>query len=46
MTIDIAPKGTGCELVLAHEGVLAEWAASTEQGWRDLLARLGELLGG
>ena len=46
VTIDITPKGIGCELVLAHEGVLAEWAASTEQGWRDLLARLGELLGG
>jgi len=29
-----------------HEDVLPEWAASTEQGWRDLLARLDGLLRG
>ena len=44
--IDIAPDGDGCELTLVHEDVLPEWAASTEQGWRDLLARLDALLHG
>lgn len=44
--IDLRAGAAGCELTLLHEGVLPEWAASTEQGWRDLLARLDALLGG
>ena len=44
--IDVVPAGTGCELTLVHEGVLAEWASQTEQGWRDLLARLAQVVGG
>ncbi len=44
--IDIAAAGTGCELTLVHEGVLAEWASQTEQGWRDLLPRLAQVVGG
>jgi uncharacterized protein YndB with AHSA1/START domain len=46
VTIDIVPTGAGCELTLIHEGVLPEWASQTEQGWRDLLARLAQLIGG
>jgi uncharacterized protein YndB with AHSA1/START domain len=46
VTIDIVPAGTGCELTLVHEGVLPEWASQTEQGWRDLLARLEQAVGG
>jgi uncharacterized protein YndB with AHSA1/START domain len=46
VTIDIVPAGTGCELTLVHEGVLPEWASQTEQGWRDLLARLERAVGG
>ena len=45
VTIDIVPAGAGCELTLVHEGVLPEWAAQTEQGWRDLLARLEQVVG-
>ena len=44
VTVDVVPEGGGCELTLVHEGVLPEWASSTEQGWRDLLARLEDLV--
>jgi uncharacterized protein YndB with AHSA1/START domain len=43
--VEVVPAGEGCELTLVHESVLPEWAASTEQGWRDLLARLEGILG-
>jgi uncharacterized protein YndB with AHSA1/START domain len=46
VTIDVVPAGTGCELTLVHEGVLPEWASQTERGWRDLLARLAQVIGG
>jgi len=46
VTIDVVPTGAGCELTLVHEGVLPEWASQTEQGWRDLLARLAQVVGG
>jgi uncharacterized protein YndB with AHSA1/START domain len=46
VTIDIVPAASGCELTLVHEGVLPEWASQTEQGWRDLLARLEQVVGG
>jgi uncharacterized protein YndB with AHSA1/START domain len=42
--IDILPQGTGCELTLTHEGVLPEWAKSTESGWTGILAALGAIL--
>ena len=45
VTIEIAPTETGCELTLVHEGVLPEWASQTEQGWRDLLAKLEQVVG-
>jgi len=44
VTIDIIPIGTGCELTLTHEGVLAEWASRTEEGWGKLLAGLAATL--
>jgi len=44
VTVDLVRVPTGCEVTLVHEGVLPEWASSTEQGWRDLLARLDGLL--
>lgn len=40
VTIDIVPAGTGCELTLTHEGVPAEWAPQTEQGWTQILGNL------
>lgn len=44
VTVDLAPAASGCEVTLVHEGVLPEWAARTEQGWRELLTRLDGLL--
>ncbi len=46
VTVEIARADDGCELTLVHEHVLPEWRSSTEQGWRDLLGRLEELLRG
>jgi uncharacterized protein YndB with AHSA1/START domain len=46
VTVDLTVTPPGCELELRHDNVLHEWAASTEQGWRDLLTRLDALLGG
>ena len=40
----ILPAGSGCELTLTHQGVLEEWAASTEQGWHDILDGLARSL--
>ena len=37
VTIDIAPRGSGCELSLTHEGVLADFAERTAQGWTMIL---------
>ena len=44
--LEVTPTGGGSELALVHEDVLPEWRDSTEQGWRDLLARLDSLLRG
>ncbi len=43
--LDIMTTASGCDLTLVHEGVLPEWKNQTEQGWRDLLAGLGNVLG-
>jgi len=37
VTIDITPRGTGCELTLTHEGVLSDFAERTGQGWTMIL---------
>lgn len=46
VTIDIAPKGQGCELTLTHE-IPAEWADyadRTKQGWTKMTDALAEAL--
>ncbi len=44
VSVLIAPAGEDCELTLVNHDVPVEWAASSEQGWRDLLARLESIL--
>ncbi|MCI3180015.1 ATPase [Caulobacter sp. CCUG 60055] len=44
VTIDIAPSGSGCELTLTHEGVLAEYAENTPKGWRMILDGLASVV--
>ena len=38
--IDIAAKGSGCELTLTHHDVPPEWQAQTTEGWTKLLGNL------
>jgi len=45
VTIDIVPLGTGCALSLTHDGVLAEYASRTQEGWGKVLAGLAAVLG-
>jgi len=45
VSIDIAPKDAGSELTLTHEGVLADYAERTAQGWKTMLDGLAEALG-
>jgi uncharacterized protein YndB with AHSA1/START domain len=40
VAIDIVPTGSGCELTLVHEGVLAEYQAPTQNGWQTILDML------
>lgn len=40
VTLDFAPLDQGCEVVLLHEGVLPEYKASTEAGWKMILDAL------
>ena len=40
VTIEIARFGKGCALTLTHEGVLPEYASSTEAGWNGILEGL------
>jgi uncharacterized protein YndB with AHSA1/START domain len=44
VTVEIVPRGSGCELTLTHENVLPEWASRTEAGWGMLLDRLAATL--
>ena len=44
VTVEIAPRGSGCELTLTHENVLPDWASRTESGWTMLLERLAAVL--
>ena len=46
VTIEIAPRGTGCELVLVHEmdPKWAEYVARTEHGWRTMMETMAPLL--
>ena len=45
VTIDIAPCGQGCELVLSHELVAPDDLERTEGRWMGILYGLGETLG-
>lgn len=37
VTIEIVPDAHGCQLTLIHDGVYADYASRTEQGWGMLL---------
>ncbi|SEM01313.1 Uncharacterized conserved protein YndB, AHSA1/START domain [Stigmatella aurantiaca] len=47
VSIDIAPKGAGCELTLVHEmdPKWTEYAGRTEAGWSTMLGALERALG-
>lgn len=45
VSIAVAPRGTGCELALTHEGVFPEFVERTEAGWTMILGNLAALLG-
>ncbi|HKD29655.1 MAG TPA: SRPBCC family protein [Xanthobacteraceae bacterium] len=40
VTIEIRPKGEGCELTLTHDGVPPDYAKRTHEGWSRILAGL------
>jgi uncharacterized protein YndB with AHSA1/START domain len=46
VTVEIEPRGSGCELVLTQEGVLPDFRARTEAGWSMLLDGLDAILAG
>jgi len=46
VTLDFAPKDGGCELTLTHEGVLAEYADKTPEGWGTIFDGLATALAG
>ncbi|HSN16621.1 MAG TPA: SRPBCC domain-containing protein [Gammaproteobacteria bacterium] len=46
VTLDIMPVDGGCELILTHEGVLAEYADKTPEGWGMIFDRLTASLAG
>lgn len=45
VTLDIVAVDGGCELTLTHEGVLAEYADKTPEGWGMIFDGLTTLLG-
>ncbi|XXF76227.1 SRPBCC family protein [Myxococcaceae bacterium GXIMD 01537] len=45
VSIDIAPRGNGCELVLTNDDVPQEYAAATQDGWGRILEGLATTLG-
>ncbi len=44
VTLDIVPTADGCELTLTHEGVLAEYADKTPDGWNAIFDGLSKSL--
>jgi uncharacterized protein YndB with AHSA1/START domain len=44
VTVEITAKGTGCELVLTHQGVFPEMREQTTQGWTMILEGLAKAL--
>ena len=45
VTLDFAGEAGGCALTLTHEGVWADYAERTQQGWTMMLEGLGRALG-
>jgi uncharacterized protein YndB with AHSA1/START domain len=48
VTIEIEPRGTGCDLRLTHEldPIWAEWEARTRHGWETILEALARVTEG
>lgn len=44
VTVDFTGNIEGCTITLTHDGVLAEWAEATREGWSMILANLERLL--
>ncbi len=44
VSVHLTSAEQGCELTLINHDVPMEWAASSERGWRDLLAKLAAIL--
>jgi uncharacterized protein YndB with AHSA1/START domain len=44
VTVAIADETRGCDLTLTHDGVLAEYAERTKQGWEMILDSLARIL--
>jgi len=46
VTIEIAPRGEGCELTLTHriDPAWAEYAERTQQGWTLITGKLADAL--
>jgi uncharacterized protein YndB with AHSA1/START domain len=44
LSIDIAPRGSGCDLTLTHDGVFEEYTERTQHGWTTILAALEKVL--
>lgn len=44
VVVTISPSAAGCDVLIEHYDVPAEWVTKTEEGWRDLLGRLDALL--
>jgi len=45
VSVDVERFGSGCEVLLRHEGIPAELAAQTETGWTKILDALAVVLG-
>jgi hypothetical protein len=45
VTVEISPKGKGCELTLIHEGVPPEAKQRSSDGWHKILDQLERQLG-
>ena len=44
VSIDIVPRGAGCELTLTHEGVPPDYAERTQGGWATILDGLERVI--
>jgi hypothetical protein len=44
VTVEIVQLGTGCELILTHEGLLPDYAPRVQHGWATILDGLASAL--